>query len=93
MAFLVVLDPGYHNDVHRHGVVCAGEVGRVAVAAAGGGGGLMKAVVVGAATAAGVGIVVEPDGQPAAAPAEHMRASRDQNVQTPVVPVGIHRKA
>ena len=92
MAFLVVLDPGYHNDVHRHGVVCAGEVGRVAVAAAGGGGRLMRVAVVGAATA-GVGIVVEPGGQPAAAPAEHMRASRDQNVQTLVAPVGIHRKA
>lgn len=32
VALLVVLDPGYHEDVRGHGVVCAGEVGRVAVA-------------------------------------------------------------
>ena len=40
----------------------------------------------------GVGIVVEPGEQLAAASAEHMRASQDQNAQTPVSPVGKHRK-
>lgn len=80
VAFLVVLDPGYHDDM-----VCAGEVGRVVVAVAGGR--LMWAAAVGAATAAGVGR------QLAAAPAEHMRAARDQDVQTLVSPVGEHTKA
>jgi hypothetical protein len=41
VALFVVLGPGYHDDVHGHGVVCAGEIGRVAVAVAAAGGGLM----------------------------------------------------
>lgn len=84
-AFLLVLDPGYHD--HGRGVVCAGEVGRAAA-----GGGPRQAAVVGVATAAGAGIVAEPGGQPAAAPVEHMWASRDQVVQAPMSLVGIHRK-
>lgn len=79
VALLVVRGPGYHD----HGVVYAGEVGPVAVAVAEGR--LMWAADVEAATAAEGGIVVEPGVQLAAASAEHMRASRDQDVQTPVV--------
>jgi hypothetical protein len=84
--FLLVLVPGYHYDVHGHGVVYVSEVGLVAVAAGGeAGAGLMQAVVVGVATA---GIAVEPAGQLAAASAEHTRAFRDRTASV----VGEHRK-
>jgi hypothetical protein len=86
---LLVLAPGYHYDVHGRDVAYVSEVGLVAVVVGGRAVvGLMQAAVVGAATAAGVGIVVEPGGQLAAASAEHTRAARGQTVSV----VGEHRK-
>jgi len=85
-ATALVLGPGCHDDYHGHGVVCASGAGPVAVAVAE----LMKVAVVGAATAAGVGMIVaEPGGRLAAASAEHTRASQDQTVS----PVGEGREA